>query len=59
MFSLWKFTPINGFLYTASGIGTCVVVGLLASLAVGQQTKDLTGLTIYTIHRPRQSSQPD
>ena len=32
MFSLWKFTSINGYLYTASGIGTCVSVGFVASL---------------------------
>ena len=50
MFCLWKFTAINGYLYTASGIGTCVAVGFVASLASGRPTNDLTGLTIYTLH---------
>jgi len=50
MFCMWRFTPINGYLYTAAGIGTCFVVGYLASLVTGKQLKDLSGLTIYTIH---------
>ena len=51
MFSLWKFTAINGYLYTASGICTGVAVGFVASLASGRPTNDLTGLTIYTLHQ--------
>jgi Na+/proline symporter len=51
MFCLWKFTSVNGYLYTASGIGTCVVVGFIASLASGPPTQDLTGLTMFTLHR--------
>lgn len=50
MFCMWNYTAINGYLYTASGIGTCVAVGLLASLVSGKPTQDLTGLTIYTLH---------
>nr|WP_242631178.1 sodium:solute symporter [Rubinisphaera italica] len=37
MFYLWRFTKINGFLYTASGITVCVTVGYLASLFVATQ----------------------
>ena len=49
MFSLWKFTPINGFLYTASGITVCVVVGFTTSLLTGPPANDLAGLTIHTL----------
>ena len=48
MFSLWRFTAVNGYLYTAAGITSCVVVGYLASLARGGQDRDLTALTIFT-----------
>ena len=47
MFCLWKFTAVNGYLYTASGITTCCVVGYLAS---NGSSKDLSGLTIYTLN---------
>ncbi|MCH7917332.1 MAG: sodium/solute symporter [Planctomycetes bacterium] len=59
MFCLWKFTSINGYLYTASGICTCVVIGWVASLAWERPTNDLTGLTIYTLHRPSGASEPE
>ena len=49
MFWTWRFTAINGYLYTAIGIGTCVVVGYLTSLMTGRPTKNLTGLTIHTL----------
>ena len=48
MFSLWQFTNINGYIYTTSGITTCIVVGYLTSLVAGRSNCDLTGLTIYT-----------
>ena len=47
MFSLWQFTTVNGYLYTTSGIVTCVLAGYLASL-LRPQDRDLTGLTLYT-----------
>jgi len=47
MFCLWQFTRVNGYLYTASGITTCLIVGYLASFPGGSR-KDLAGLTIYT-----------
>ena len=49
MSCLWLFTSINGYLYTACGIGTCVSVGYLASLAFPRPDQDLTGLTIHQI----------
>ena len=49
MFSMWKYTPINGYLYTAAGITTCFVVGYAISLMMPDQDRDLTGLTVYTL----------
>ncbi|MEL6898190.1 MAG: sodium:solute symporter, partial [Planctomycetota bacterium] len=49
MFCLWRFTAVNGYLYTASGIVTCVTVGILASPLTGPPARDLNGLTIYTM----------
>ena len=55
MYCLWQFSTINGYLYTACGIATCVVVGYLASLPSGNQNRDLSGLTIFTpITNPQQ-----
>ncbi|MFK7817859.1 MAG: sodium/solute symporter [Planctomycetaceae bacterium] len=48
MFCLWKFTAINGYLYTAAGITTCFVVGYITSFG-SAQSKDLTGLTVYSM----------
>jgi SSS family transporter len=49
MFYLWKFTDVNGYIYTATGIATCFVTGYLASLLIPtRSTKDLQSLTIYT-----------
>tara|TARA_R110002073_G_scaffold7245_4_gene41347 strand:- start:189 stop:2837 length:2649 start_codon:yes stop_codon:yes gene_type:complete len=59
MFWMWKFTAINGYLYTASGITSCVVVGFIASLAFGKPSNDLTGLTIYTLHAPEAAAHTD
>ncbi len=49
MFCLWRFTEVNGYLYTASGIASCVVVGYVTSLLTGQSDNDLNGLTIFTL----------
>jgi Na+/proline symporter len=49
MFYLWRFTDMNGYLYTASGITTCLAVGYVSSLALPRPAHDLTGLTIYTL----------
>ena len=50
MFSMWKYTPIQGYIYTATGIATCFAVGYLVSRLTPASNKDLTGLTIYTMH---------
>jgi solute:Na+ symporter, SSS family len=47
MISIWGFTEVNGYLYTATGITTCFVVGYLASLLRGGTSRDLTGLTLH------------
>lgn len=47
MFCLWRFTHVNGYLYTAAGLTTCVLTGYLASFARSQD-RDLRGLTIFT-----------
>ncbi|MEM9645665.1 MAG: sodium:solute symporter, partial [Planctomycetota bacterium] len=52
MFCLWRFTTVNGYLFTACGIFSCVVVGFFVSLVFGPPTKDITGLTIYTLRNP-------
>ncbi len=48
MFCLWRFTHVNGYLYTASGITTCFLTGYVASLFRGGQDRDLRGLTVFT-----------
>ena len=50
MLCLWQFTGVNGYLYTTAGIGTCVFAGLLASLITPASTKNLQGLTIFTLN---------
>ena len=49
MISIWRFTQVNGYLYTASGIAACFSVGYLASLLHGTSERDLTGLTVHTV----------
>lgn len=58
MFWLWMYTSINGYLYTSSGITSCVVVGLVSSFAFDRPRQDLTGLTIYTLHQPLVGNHP-
>ncbi len=49
MFCLWKFTAVNGYLYTTAGITTCFLVGYVTSLISPKPTGDLSGLTIHTL----------
>lgn len=56
MYTVWKYTTVNGYLYTAIGIVTCFVVGYSLSLVLPAATKDLTGLTIYTLRSEQLSS---
>ena len=51
MFYLWRFTEVNGYLYTAGGIGTCLVAGYLVSFIMPADQHDLLGLTIYTLDK--------
>ncbi|MFT5522287.1 MAG: SSS family solute:Na+ symporter [Pirellulaceae bacterium] len=48
MFCLWKFTKVNGYLYTVCGLTSCCVFGYAVSL-LSRQTKDLTDLTLHTL----------
>uniref|UniRef100_UPI0021BCEC13 sodium:solute symporter family transporter n=1 Tax=Aporhodopirellula aestuarii TaxID=2950107 RepID=UPI0021BCEC13 len=45
---LWQFSNITGYLYTVIGITGCFIVGYLASILLGPETRDLRGLTIFT-----------
>jgi Na+/proline symporter len=58
MFSMWMFTSINGYIYTATGVATCFVVGYLVSLLLPASSKDLSGLTIYSMGREGEASKP-
>ena len=50
MYWVWKESSINGYLYTAIGIGVCFVVGYVVSLLSPARNDDeLAGLTIYTM----------
>ncbi len=53
MFCLWRFTAVNGFLYTPFGITMCVVSGYIVSVVTGGQDRDLTGLTLRPRGKPR------
>ena len=56
MYWVWKETPINGYLYTAIGIGVCFVVGYVVSLLGPARNEDeLAGLTIYTMNGKKTS----
>ena len=43
-------TPIHFFLYPTIGVGSCFVVGYLASLAMPFGRRDVEGLTIYSLY---------
>ncbi len=50
MYWVWKESSINGYLYTAIGIGVCFIVGYVVSLLSPARNDDeLAGLTIYTM----------
>ena len=53
MISAWQFGWADGYLYATIGIMSCLVVGYIASLLTQTSkttNKDLTGLTLYTMH---------
>jgi SSS family transporter len=45
---VWLTSPLNAYAYAPLGLGTCVVVGWLASHLIISDGKELKGLTIYT-----------
>lgn len=50
MFFLWWFTEVNGYLYTVTGILTCVVMGYGASFLLPGRRR-IDGLTIHSLWR--------
>lgn len=48
MFWLWKFTAVNGYLYTTVGISTCVLIGYITSILLPGK-RQIEGLTIYSL----------
>ncbi|PHQ34036.1 sodium:solute symporter family transporter [Rhodopirellula bahusiensis] len=51
MFGLWRYTAVNGYLYTTCGIVSCVCSGYLASLISSRPSDSLEGLTIHTLNK--------
>ncbi|MEP0343461.1 sodium:solute symporter, partial [Rhodopirellula bahusiensis] len=51
MFGLWRYTAVNGYLYTTCGIVSCVCSGYLASLISSRPSDSLAGLTIHTLNK--------
>jgi len=50
-YAISRWTPLYLLLYTATGIGSCVLIGYLASLVIPSRRKPLQGLTLYTLGR--------
>ena len=40
---------VSGFLYAAVGIFTCVIVGYVASIVLGGETRSVAGLKLKTL----------
>jgi len=51
LWTVQTYTPIHFFLYAAIGIGSCFIVGYLASLMLPVGRKSVEGLTVYTIRK--------
>lgn len=43
----WEIYRVNGYLYAFIGISVCYSIGYTASLFFGQQTKEISGLTLW------------
>lgn len=56
MVAVWQLTETDGYLYATIGIGTCLVVGYLASFVLPGSAHDLDGLTVYTMKKPTEAS---
>jgi Na+/proline symporter len=48
LFLVQQYTTVHFFLYAAIGMGTCVLVGYIVSLAFAVNARALDGLTIHT-----------
>lgn len=49
MIVLWRYTSVNGYLYSAAGVFFCVTIGWIASFVSKPPSKDLTGLTLHSL----------
>jgi len=49
MFYMWRFTDVNGYLYTIVGITTCFAIGYLTSRVIPSHDTDLADLTLHTL----------
>lgn len=58
MFLLWRFSPLNGYLYTFSGVSTCFVVGYAVSFCGQPPDQSLEGLTIHSLPQSTSGSGP-
>lgn len=52
-FAVKTYTSLHYFFYVSAAVGTCIVVGYLASLCFRPDPRPLDGLTIYTLDRVR------
>jgi Na+/proline symporter len=48
LYGVQQYTSTSFFLYGLIGVGTCFIVGYLASLVLPSKPKDLRQLTLYT-----------
>jgi SSS family solute:Na+ symporter len=55
-FAVRNYTATNVFLYTSVAVGSCMIVGYVASLLFAPPTKPLAGLTIHTLPRKREAA---
>jgi len=50
-YTVSRWTTVHLLLYTTTGIGSCLVIGYVASLVIPGRRKPLEGLTLYTLGR--------
>ena len=50
-YAVSRWTPLHLLLYSATGIGSCILVGYVASVLLPGRLKPLEGLTVYTLRR--------
>lgn len=54
VFALQRYTPVTFWLYALVGSAVTFAVGYLLSLVLPGRPRGLDGLTIFTLHRPRE-----